>query len=149
LPFNDFKRFKFANAQAIAAGGAVLRILHNDVGRGEKFFALTSFYHFKNVTATPFKTLSATGAVLLRHMDGFTLPAYVTVNTAGQPKRNECADNVISHIRIILILSTVNDNQAWKIFYESTKFSFFPSRHDSGTFVFVFHSSVDALERFA
>jgi hypothetical protein len=108
LPFNDFKRFEFATAQAIAASSAVIRILHNDVGRGEKFFALTSFYHFENVTTTPFKTLSATGAVLLRNADGFAQPAYVTVNTAGQPKRNECADNVISHIHIILI-STVND----------------------------------------
>jgi hypothetical protein len=111
LPFNYFKRFEFANAQAIATSGAVIRILHNDVN---SFFV---FYHFKNVSATSFKTLSASGTVLPRNADGFAQPAYMTVNAAGQPKRDERADNVISHIHIILI-STVNDKRAEKIFYE-------------------------------
>jgi hypothetical protein len=97
LPFDDFERFEFATAQAIAASGAVARVFHDDASA---FFV---FYHFENVPATSFKTLSASGAVLPRDADGFVQPAYVTVNAADQPKRDERADDVISHVHIIYL----------------------------------------------
>jgi hypothetical protein len=95
LKFNYFKGIELAGAHAIAASGAVLRILHNEMS------AFVAFYHFKNVATTSFHALPASGAVVVRNANYFSAPAYAAADVACYPKCNERANNIISRIHIV------------------------------------------------